>query len=144
MEALDQPKALREVRKRDVTTQTPGRSGQVDPGPALATPLAGLDGRVTTLGHRVGQGPSLVLIVERDCPTSRGALRALAGAVDRLTVISQGRPEAARELSEETDTGSLDVLVEPAPHPVPAGLAADTVPTFVLLDGGDVVGHLEG
>lgn len=122
----------------------PTRAPDVDLGPALRTPLSGLDGRVRTLAEVAGDEALLVVVVERDCPTSQGALRALATAGGRIAVVSQGRPEAARDLVDDTDSAHLPVLVEPAPHPVSAALAAATVPTFVLLEDGAVTGHLEG
>lgn len=123
---------------------TQARIGKVDIISAGATALAGVDGRVTTLGERMGGSTGLIVVVERDCPTSQGAVRALSTAGGRVTVISQGRPEAAQDLMADTGASNLDVLVEPAPHPVSAALAADTVPTFVLVEDGQPAAHLEG
>ena len=110
----------------------------------LSMPLAGIDGRVHDAGALVEGGPTLIVVVERDCPTSRGALRALADAGGHVVVLCQGRSEAARALADETGTRHLDVLVEPAPHPVSAALGAGTVPTFALLEGGWLLEILEG
>lgn len=123
---------------------TPTRSSDVTLDTALHTPLAGLDGRVATLAERLGDETGLIVVVERDCPTSQGALRALGQAAGRVVVVSQGLPQAAQDLVADTGAGDLDVLVEPAPHAVSAALAADTVPTFVLLEDGGVATHLEG
>ncbi len=51
-------------------------------------------------------------------------------------MISQGRPEAARELLEAVSPGAetFDVLVERAPYAVSAAYGVATVPTLVLLD----------
>lgn len=115
------------------------------PARALDEPLALANGRVTTLAEMVGQAPALVVIVERDCPTSQGALRALAASdPGRVIVVSQGRVEAAAALIAETGTPERHVLVEPAPYPVSAGFQAGTVPTFVLLEGGAVTDVAEG
>lgn len=110
----------------------------------LAVPLTGLDGRVLEPGTLVEDGPALLVVVERDCPTSRGALRALADAGGRVVVICQGRIEAAQTLADETGIRHLDVLVEPAPHPVSEALGADTVPTFALVHDGWLLQVLEG
>ena len=111
---------------------------------ALHIPLAHVDGSVRPLLGDAAPPPTLVVVVERDCPTSQGALRALRDAGGKVVVLSQGRPEAARALIEETETAGLDVLVEVAPHPVSAALGARTVPTFVLFDAGRMVEHHEG
>ena len=116
----------------------------VDATAALTTPLAALDGRVATIADLLPGTAGLVVVAERDCPTSRGALRALADAGAHLVVISQGRIEAAQDLVADTAAHDLPVLVEPAPHPVSDALAAATMPTFVLLEDGRVVDHLEG
>ena len=111
---------------------------------ALQRPLAGLDGTVGTLADAIAEGPSLVVVAERDCPTSRGAVHALAGVDARLVVVSQGRFEAARELAEHAGLSDDRVLVEVRPYPVSTALGAATVPTFVLLEDGEVVAHQEG
>jgi hypothetical protein len=116
----------------------------VDPVTALGTALSRLDGRVATLADRAGQGPLLVAVVERDCPVSRDALRALASADARLCVVSQGRPEAAALLRDACGLDERDLLVEPAPHPVSDALAARTVPTFVLVEGLELTAWQDG
>ena len=121
-------------------TATPGQSLSG----VLSTPLTGLDGRVHEPIALVEDGPTLVVVVERECPTSRGAMRALADADGRVVVICQGRIEAAQALAGETGIRHLDVLVEPAPHPVSEALGAGTVPTFALVDGGWLLEVLEG
>lgn len=123
---------------------TPAESATDTVGTALATPLALVDGRVATLGERAGAGPLLVVVVERDCPTSQGALRALADVDASLAVVSQGRAEAAGDLLAQTGAGDLATFVEPAPHPVSAALGAGTVPTFVLLADGRIEDRQEG
>ncbi len=117
---------------------------EVDPVSALGATLSRLDGRVSTLADLAGSEPLLVAVVERDCPTSRGALRALADVGGRVAVLSQGRAEAAHDLAATTGTQHLDVLVEPAPHKVSEALDVRTVPTFVLFEDLDVAAHLEG
>jgi hypothetical protein len=111
---------------------------------ALHIPLARIDGAVRTLLDHAAVDSTLVVVVERDCPTSQGALRALRDAGGAIVVLSQGRPEAARALVEETDTGHLQVFIEVAPYAVSAALDARTVPTFVLFDAGQVVERQEG
>lgn len=111
---------------------------------ALTAPLAGLDGRVASLSEVGADGPTLLAVVEHDCPTSQGALRALADAGGRVVVLSQGRPEAARRLVAQTRTRHLEVVVEVAPYRVSAALGAGTVPTFVLVEDGDLVEVREG
>ena len=110
----------------------------------LQTPLARLDGSVGTLGAIAAEGPTLVVVVERDCPTSRGALEVLAGSGGRVVVLSQGRIEAARALVEEIDAQALDLFVELGPYPVSEALGATTVPTFVLVESGEVEERAEG
>jgi hypothetical protein len=130
-----------------------GRGTGQDVGAALSMPLARPDGSVTTLEALASSSSVLVVVVERDCPTSRGALRALADAGGRIAVVSQGRAESAHTLVAETGitsertTGSEqqhDVLIELAPYPVSAALEAGTVPTFVVLEGGNVQDRQEG
>lgn len=122
----------------------PGRGVGVDPVTALGTALSRLDGRVGTLADRAGQGPVLVAVVERDCPTSRAALEVLGASGARLCVVSQGRPEAAGLLRDVCGTPESDLLVEPAPHPVSDALAAHRVPTFVLVEGLEVTAWQDG
>ncbi|MBW3657825.1 MAG: thioredoxin [Actinobacteria bacterium] len=107
--------------------------------------LADLDGRVRDVLPGT-DGPRLVVFVERDCPTSRGALAALAGGpAGRTTVVSQGRPQAALDLVRRCGAGALGVLVEPEPHPVSAAFDVRTVPTFVLVDAaGAELARLDG
>lgn len=131
--------------ERDHRMKEPvSRAAEVDVQVALHTPLAGIDGRVSTLAERFGNAGGLFVVVERDCPTSQGALRALASAGGTVSIVSQGRPQAAQDLIADTGAQNLDIVVEPAPHPVSAALAADTVPTFVLVEGGSATAHLEG
>ncbi len=120
------------------------RGVAVDPVTALGTTLSRLDGRVATLADRAGQGPLLVVVAERDCPTSRAALALLATSGARLCVISQGRPEAAGVLRDACGLAERDLLVEPAPHPVSDALAAQTVPTFVLVEGLELTAWQDG
>lgn len=127
-----------------MTTRGPDATPGQNLSAALSTPLAGLDGRVHEPLALGGDGPTLLVVVERDCPTSRGALRALADAGARTVIISQGRTEAAAALATDTGTRHLDVLVEPAPHPVSSALGAGTVPTFALVEDGWLVEILEG
>jgi hypothetical protein len=112
---------------------------------ALATPLARLDGRVRTLAGVADGRPLLLVVAERDCPTSRGAVRAIAGAGGHVVVVSQGLAAAAADLRSVGDAQDLEVLVEPAPHPVSTAFEVATVPTFVLLDAdGQVADQQEG
>lgn len=120
------------------------RGVAVDPVTALGTALSRLDGRVGTLADRAGQGPLLVAVVERACATCRRALVALAGSGARLCAVSQGRPEAAVELRDACGLDERDLLVEPAPHPVSDALAADRVPTFVLVEGLELTAWQDG
>jgi hypothetical protein len=122
------------------------RQDAADPvaGDALARPLSRLDGGVTSISALAADGPTLLVVTEHDCPTSRGALRALAGAGARVVVLSQGRPEAAQRLTSETGSRHLDVVVEVAPYGVSAALGTATVPTFVLLEDGRPVERREG
>ena len=131
-------------RGSDVSIRGPEATPGQNLSGALSVPLAGLDGRVLEPGSLVEDGPTLLVVVERDCPTSQGALRALAGAGGRVVVLCQGRIEAAQALADETGTRHLDVLVEPAPYPVSEELGAGTVPTFALVDGGWLLQVLEG
>lgn len=111
----------------------------------LTVALADLDGRLRTLGELADDRPLLVVVAERDCPTSRGAVTALAGTGARLVVVSQGLAAAAADLVEVCQTGDVPVLVEPAPHPVSDALAARTLPTMVLVaPDGTVRDHAEG
>lgn len=113
-------------------TDTPPAGGSA----AADHRLADVDGHV----RRVladGATAQLLVFVERDCPTSRGALTALAGeeaTAAAVTIVSQGRPQAAHDLVRSCRAGALRVLVEPEPHPVSAAFAVRTVPTFLLLD----------
>lgn len=94
-----------------------------------------------TLGHihrsdqLTSDGPRLLIFVERDCPTSTATLRALADVGGNLTVISEGSPEAARELADLIP--GAPVLIEPAPYPVSQAFDLQTVPTLVLLSPDD-------
>ena len=116
----------------------------VDPVTALGTAMSRLDGRVATLADRAGQGPLLVAVVERDSPACHAALRVLAGSGARFCAVSQGRPEAAAELRDTCGLDERDLLVEPAPHPVSDALAAEQVPTFVLIDGLELTAWQDG
>jgi hypothetical protein len=120
------------------------RGVAVDPVTALGTALSRLDGRVATLADRAGQGPLLVAVVERGSPTCRAALQVLAGSGARFCAVSQGRPEAATELRDACGLDERDLLVEPAPHPVSDALAAEQVPTFVLVDGLELAAWQDG
>jgi hypothetical protein len=98
--------------------------------------LSDLDGRVHEAGELHGRA-HLLVFVERDCPTSRGALAALAGSAASLgavTIVSQGRPQAAHDLVRSCDAAGLHLLIEPEPHPVSTAHHVRTVPTFLLLD----------
>ena len=109
-------------------------------GTAREWALADLDGRVRTAAEVRGRA-HLLVFVERDCPTSRGALTALADSaagIGTVTVVSQGRPQAALDLVRACRAGRLRVLVEPEPHPVSAAYAVQTVPTFLLFDADGV------
>lgn len=122
-------------------------AGEHDPegsAAALQTPLARLDGSVGTLGSIAAEGPTVAVVVERDCPTSRGALEVLATSGGRVVVLSQGRIEAARALVDETDARGLNLFVETAPYPVSTALGAMTVPTFLLVEAGRVEQRAEG
>lgn len=110
----------------------------------LAHPLAYLDGSVGPLVADTTEDAKLVVVVERDCPTSQGALRALRTSGASLVVLHQGRPEAARELVSMTDAAELHVAIEVAPYPVSMGLDAGTVPTFILVESGRVSERHEG
>ncbi len=123
---------------------TDDRGVAVDPVTALGTALSRLDGRVATLADRAGQGPLLVAVVERESSTCHAALRALAGSGARFCAVSQGRPEAAAELRDACGLDERDLLVEPAPHPVSDALAAEQVPTFVLIDGLELAAWQDG
>ena len=123
---------------------TGDRGVAVDPVTALGTALSRLDGRVATLADRAGQGPLLVAVVERDAPTCLAALRVLAGSGARFCAVSQGRPEAAADLRDACGLDERDLLVEPAPHPVSDALAAEQVPTFVLIDGLELAAWQDG
>lgn len=133
-----------------MSSDHPGDDGQeergvaVDAVAALGTTLSRLDGRVATLADRAGQGPLLVAVVERRCPTSRVAMERLSGCGARLAVVSQGRPEAAARLRDDWSVDEEVLLVEPAPHPVSDALAARRVPTFVLVEGLDLVAWQDG
>jgi hypothetical protein len=112
---------------------------------AAGTALARLDGRVRTLAEVADGQALLVVVVERDCPTSRDAVGALADSTGHLVILSQGLTAAAADLLDATEAYDLAILVEPAPHPVSAALEVRTVPTFVLLDAdGTVVDRQEG
>lgn len=119
-----------------------------DPGTAaaaLTVPLADLHGRVSTLADHADGRPLLVVVAERDCPTSRGAVRALDGTGVHAVVVAQGLAAAAADLAEVCQVRQLPLLVEPAPHPVSMTLQAGTLPTLVLLDAeGRVVDRAEG
>lgn len=128
----------------DAETTHDGRGVAVDPVTALGTSLSRLDGRLATLADRAGQGPLLVAVVERSCPTSRAALHALHATGARLCVVSQGRPEAAATLRDDCGVEEAALLVEPAPHPVSDALAARRVPTFVLVEGLELTAWQDG
>jgi hypothetical protein len=123
--------------------RTGAQSVADDASTALELPLAWADGRVRSLAD-VAREATLVVVAERDCPTSRGAVRALATAGGRVVILSQGRPEAAAALAAEAGPSPLQVAVEVAPHPVSAALGAGTVPTFLLVDDGTVATRQEG
>lgn len=116
----------------------------VDAITALGTALSRPDGRITTIADAAGRGSLLIVVVERTCPVSRAVLPVLASSGARLVVVSQGRPEAARALVTGTGLDEREVLVEPAPHPVSDALAAAGVPTFVLVEGLDLVAWQDG
>jgi hypothetical protein len=103
---------------------------------APATRLLDLDGTAHDLRELAGGSTLLLVIVERDCPTSVATLRALRGSGARMAVISEGRDEAAAALREEADLDpAVPLLVEPAPYPVSSAYELATVPTLLLLDG---------
>jgi hypothetical protein len=93
--------------------------------------LTDTDGRVQRLDHLHRDGPVLLAFVERDCPTSTATLAALRDAGGEVVVVSEGSPEAARELAELA--GVRTVLVETAPYPVSTAYGLQTVPTLVLV-----------
>src|SRR5688500_3773237 len=93
--------------------------------------LTDVHGAVRPLEELRASGPVLLIFVERDCPTSTAALEALRGAAGNVVVVSEGSPEAARELAGLA--GDRTVLVETAPYPVSAAYGLQTVPTFVLV-----------
>lgn len=103
--------------------------------PFTLTDTSGAVRRLDAL-HR--HGPVLLLFVERDCPTSTATLSALRDCGGHVVVVSEGSPEAARELASLA--GDRTVLVETAPYPVSAAYDLQTVPTWVLLnrDGREV------
>jgi hypothetical protein len=101
---------------------------------ALALPLQELDGAPCRLGDVLDGQPHLVVVVERDCPTSVATLRALEASGARMTVVSEGRAEAAAALREEVGL-SARLLVEAAPYPVSEAYELISVPTVLLLDG---------
>ncbi|MBW3619696.1 MAG: hypothetical protein KY461_05580, partial [Actinobacteria bacterium] len=83
--------------------------------------LADVDGHVRSADE--WPVSHLLVFVERDCPTSQGALTALADSAAGLpavVVVSQGRPQAAHDLVRACRADRLPVLVEPEPHPVSA------------------------
>lgn len=103
---------------------------------APTPPLRDLSGRVHDLRQLAGGAALLLAIVERDCPTSQAALRALRGCGARMAVISEGLPEAAEALRDEVGLEEqVTLLVEPSPYPVSAAYELSTVPTLLLLDG---------
>ncbi len=117
--------------------------------PIVAAPLtdglADLDGRISTLGEHAAGRPLLVIVAERDCPTSRGAVTALAATGAYQVIVSQGLAAAAADLVEVCQPGDVPVLVEPAPHPVSTRLAARPLPTPVLIGAdGTVADRAEG
>ncbi len=117
---------------------------EVDALTALGTALSRPDGRIATLADAAGGAPLLVVVVEYRCSVSSAALQTLRTTGARLAVVSQGRPEAARALVERTGVDERDVLVEPHPHPVSDALAAAAVPTFVLVEGLELVAWQDG
>lgn len=118
----------------------------------LSRPLSKPDGRVGTIAEVAGDDTVLIVVVERDCPTSQGALRALADTDGRVAVVSQGRIEATQSLlaacgmghGGDALAGAVAVLVDTAPYDVSRRLGAATVPSFLLVDDGVVVAHQEG
>lgn len=100
--------------------------------------LTDTDGRVQRLDHLHRDGAVLLAFVERDCPTSTATLAALRDAGGEVVVVSEGSPEAARELADLA--GARPVLVETAPYPVSAAYGLQTVPTLVLVgpDGSEL------
>jgi hypothetical protein len=111
---------------------------------ALGTALSRPDGRIATIADAAGQGSLLIVVVEPRGPRWDDVLTALRHSGARIVVVSQGRPEAARALVARTGLSERDVLVEPAPHPVSEALAATTVPTFVLVEGLELVAWQDG
>lgn len=93
--------------------------------------LTDVSGRVKRLDELHRDGPVLLAFVERDCPTSTATLAALREAGGNVVVVSEGSPEAARELAGLA--GTRTVLVETAPYPVSAAYGLQTVPTLVLV-----------
>lgn len=106
----------------------------------LDTPLSRIDGRVVRLAEVLTAGTTLAVFVERDCPTSRGALRVLSTVSMRTVVVSQGHLAAAVDLMASTGVEDVQILIEPSPHAISAALGIRTVPTFVLLspDGAEL------
>jgi hypothetical protein len=95
--------------------------------------LTDLAGRPRRLGELCADGPLLLAFVERDCPTSVATLQAIAPVGARLAVVSEGSPEAARDLAARAKLVDTPVLVESAPYPVSAAYGLQTVPTLVLV-----------
>ena len=105
--------------------------------------LTDVAGRVHRPVDPHARGPVLLVFAERDCPTSTATLAALRDAGGDLVVVSEGAPEAARELAGIA--GDRTVLVETAPYPVSAAYGLQTVPTLVLVSpDGEELRRAEG
>jgi len=108
------------------------------PHPFPHVSLLDLGGAERPLVTAWAEGPALVVVGHRDCPTSRLALpfvdrihrrRAPASSV---IAILQDDPESARELVHDLDL-TLPVRVEAEPYPLSSELDLRTVPTLMLV-----------
>ena len=85
-------------------------------------------------------GPTLLVFVHSDCPTSALALRHLAaaeGAPTRAVIVAEEPPEEAARLARRTGIRSAVLSQEP-PYELSRAHAVEAVPTAVVVDGGGV------
>jgi hypothetical protein len=120
------------------------------PHPFPHVSLPDLEGAERPLVTAWAEGPALLVVGHRDCPTTRLAL----SFVDRIhrrraplssvVLVLQDDAESARELMRDLDL-TVPVRLEADPYPLSSELALRTVPTLMLVaKDGHIARALEG
>ena len=112
--------------------------------------LPDLDGADRPLVTAWADGPALIAVGHRDCPTTRLALPFVdrihqgRGPTSTVLVVLQDDPDSARELVRDLGL-SVPVRLEADPYPLSSDLDLRTVPTLMLVGrDGRVQRALEG